>query len=432
MRVFFISKDLIAGNLAYLLKKEGHDVRLFIDEKGRKGNFTNLVQKVNTIKGGVSWVGRDGLIIFDDVGYGKMQDKLRSMGYLVVGGSELGDKLELNREFGQKIFAEHGLKTVPLKNFEDLDDAAVYIKNNPAPWVIKKNSGSTKFISYVGQLENGQDTLDLIKTYLNDKTTSGAKISLQKRVDGVEIGVGRFFNGNCWVGPIEFNIEYTRFMPGDIGPITSEMGTLAWYSEDEQNKLYQETIAKLEPYLKKINFKGDFELNCMVNESGAYILEATSRFGSPIVHLQTEIHESPWGKFLLALAKGENYDLKWKKGYGMVLCLTTPPFPYPKKSKDNYSYGINIHLENINNADMTHIHFEEVSARMDNSKQLYISDNRGYILYVTGIGSSVIEAQKKIYELTSKIIIPKVIYRNDIGSSFANKNEQLLRKWGYL
>ncbi|MDP2692946.1 MAG: hypothetical protein Q8O88_04875, partial [bacterium] len=117
MKILFISKDLIAGNLAYLLKKEGHDVRLFIDEKGRKYNFTNLVHKVQTIKEGVAWVGKDGLIIFDDVGYGKMQDRLRDKGYLVVGGSELGDKLELDREFGQKIFAEHGLKTVPLKDF---------------------------------------------------------------------------------------------------------------------------------------------------------------------------------------------------------------------------------------------------------------------------------------------------------------------------
>lgn len=432
MKILFISKDLIAGNLAYLLKKEGHDVKLFIDEKGRKSNFTNLVYKVNTIREGVSWVGKDGLIIFDDVGYGKMQDKLRNRGYLVVGGSELGDKLELNREFGQKIFAEYGLKTVPLKDFEDLDDAAIYIKKNPAPWVIKKNSGSTKFISYVGQLDDGRDTLDLIKTYLNDKTTSGAKISLQKRVDGVEIGVGRFFNGNNWVGPIEFNIEYTRFMPDDIGPITSEMGTLAWYSDDERNKLYRETIAKLEPYLRKINFKGDFELNCIVNESGAYILEATPRFGSPIVHLQSEIHKSPWGEFLLALAKGEDYDLKWKKGYGIVICLVVPPFPYPKRSKDNYSYGVNVHFNNLSKDDINHIHFEEVSVRMNDHKQFYISDKRGYILYITGIGYSVGDTQKKVYNLANKIIIPKVIYRNDIGSSLADKNEKLLKKWGYL
>src|SRR3989339_389960 len=378
MKILFISKDLIAGNLAYLLKKEGHDVRLFIDEKGRRGNFTNLVHKINTIKAGISWVGKEGLIVFEDV-----------------------------------------------------DEAAVYIKNNPAPWVIKKNPGSTKFISYVSRLENGQDTLDLIKTYLNDRTTSGVKISLQKRVDGVEIGVGRFFNGNSWVGPIEFNIEYTRFMPGDIGPITSEMGTLAWYSNDEHNKLYQETIAKLEPYLRKINFRGDFELNCMVNESGTYILEATSRFGSPIVHLQSEIHESPWGEFLLALAKGENYNLKWRKGYGIVLCLTTPPFPYPKKSKNNYSYGINVHFNGINDNNMNHIHFEEISIRTSDHEQLYISDRRGYILYVTGMGNSVPEAQEKVLNLANKIIIPKVLYRNDIGSSFVDKNEKLLKKWGY-
>ncbi len=432
MRVFFVSNDLIAGNLALLLKKEGHEVKLFIDDKDRRQNFTNIIPKINSLREGIDWVGKDGLIIFDDVGYGKKQDQLRKKGYLVVGGCELGDKLELDREFGQKIFAEYGLKTVVLKDFDNLDDAAVYIKTNPAPWVIKKNFGSSKFISYVGQLEDGRDSLDLVKAYLNDKTLSGIKISLHERVEGVEIGIGRFFNGKNWVGPIEFNCEYTRFLPGDIGPITSEMGTVAWYSQDEKNKLYQETLLKMEPYLKQINFKGDFALNCITNETGAYILEATSRFGSPIVHLQSEIHQSPWGELLLAIAKGEAYDFKWKSGYGLVLAITTPPFPYQKKLKENYSYGINIHFKDITEEDMTHIHFEEVSRRMNNDKQLYISDKRGYILYVTAVDSSIADAQNKLYSIARKIIIPKMIYRNDIGTSFDTTNKKLLQTWGYL
>src|SRR3989338_2570438 len=71
MKILFISKDLIAGNLAYLLKKEGHDVRLFIDEKGRRGNFTNLVHKINTIKAGIFWVGKGGLIFFANPKYAR-------------------------------------------------------------------------------------------------------------------------------------------------------------------------------------------------------------------------------------------------------------------------------------------------------------------------------------------------------------------------
>jgi phosphoribosylamine---glycine ligase len=432
MKVLFISKDLIAGNLANLLQNEGHEVKMYIDDKDRRQNFTNIVHKVGSIKDGVEWAGKEGLIVFDDSGYGKMQDGLRKKGYTVFGGCEMSDKLEFDREFGQKIFAKYGLKTVTLKDFDDLDDAAVYIKAHPAPWVIKKSCGSTKFVSYVGKLDDGRDTLDLIKAYLNDRATSHLKISLQKRIDGVEIGVGRYFNGDKWIGPIEFNIEHNMFMPGDVGPMTSEMGTLAWYSEDEGNKLYLETIAKLEPYLKEIKFKGDFELNCIVSESGPYILEATPRFGSPIIHLHSEIHNSPWGEFLYAIAKGEDYDLDWKKGYGIVLTIAVPPFPYPKKMKENYAYGINIHFKDLPEDEFEHIHFEEVSRRMHSQGQLYISDKRGYILYVTGIADDIQKAQEKVYSIAQRIIIPKVIYRNDIGTSFLKRDQDLLKNWGYL
>ena len=53
-------------------------------------------------------MGKKGLIVFDDVGYGKTQDYLRRDGYTVFGGCEAGDRLEKDREFGQKLFASYG------------------------------------------------------------------------------------------------------------------------------------------------------------------------------------------------------------------------------------------------------------------------------------------------------------------------------------
>jgi phosphoribosylamine--glycine ligase len=430
MKILFISTDLIAGSLAHELVKEGHDVRLFVKEKGRQDNFDNIITKTKNWRKDLPWVGKDGLIIFDDVGYGKIQDTLRKKGYRVVGGSELGDKLELDREFGQAIFTKYGLQTVDLKDFENIDDAVMYAKEHPSAWVVKRNN-SIKFVSYVGIFDDGRDVIDLLKNYMQNKATSDLKLSLQKRVYGVEIGVARFFNGFNWVGPIEFNIEHTRFLPGDIGPTTSEMGTLAWYSEDENNKLYRETLLKMEPYLREVNFKGDFALNCIVNETGAYILEATSRFGSPIIHLQNDVHLSPWGDFLSAIADGKDFDLKWKKGYGIVTLLAVPPFPYSKKVKENYFYGIHIHFKGLTEEEKTHIHLEEVSLRKETG-QLYVSDTRGYILYVTSIADTVEESQKLNHSIAERIIIPKIMYRNDIGSDFIKSSQKLLQNWGYI
>ena len=432
MKVLFVSNDLIGGNLAYLIKKEGHDVKLYIEDQGRHENFDNMVTKTYNWHKELRWVGKNGLIVFDDIGYGEEQDELRKKGYTVFGGNKWADKLEKDRVYGQKIFKEYGLKTVPLKDFKNIKTAIAFVKRNKKAWVIKQNNHHySKILNYIGELSDGRDVVGMLENYSRNIKLCNEKVSLHERIQGVEIGVGRYFNGKDWVGPIEFNIEYPKLFPGDVGPMTSEMGTLAWYSMDENNKLYKEIIEKMKPYLQKIDFRGDFEINCMVNETGAYPLEATPRLGSPIIHLHSEIHQSPWLEFLYAVAKGKKYNLKWKKGFGIVVLVAVPPFPNVEKTQRNLIYGSIVDIKNITDEELKHIHYEEVAIKKHN-KKYYVSDNRGYVLYVTGIASSIKKVQENVYGILKKIHIPRMFYRNDIGDSFLKINQTKLKKWGWL
>lgn len=430
MKILYISKDLISGDLPVRLKKEGCDVKLFIEKKESKKNLDNLIKKIDDWEKELDWVGKDGLIIFDDVGYGKIQDKLRSEGHIVFGGSELGEKLECNREFGQQIMKKYGLKTVPLKDFSGIQKAIEYVKKHPAKWVIKQNNHKYKNITYIGNLENGSDTIDLLERYKKDKKIHSQTITLQQKIEGVEISVARYFNGNDWVGPIEISLEHTKFFPGELGPTTNEMGTLAWYTKKE--KLFDETLALMKEYLKKADFRGDIAINCIVNKDGAFPLEITARIGSPIIHIQEELHLSPWNEFLFAVASGKNYDLKWKEGYGMVVFLATPPFPYGSRSSRSVLSNTKVYFDkNITEKEKNSVHFEEI-AKKKNKEQFFLSDNRGYVMYITGVGRTVEEARHKAYNLINKIYVPKSFYRNDIGMSFICKNRKILKDLGFL
>jgi phosphoribosylamine--glycine ligase len=432
MNILFISNECIAGNLAVILRKEGHNVKLYIKNKNDRQNFDNLVEKTYSWKKELEWVGKNGLIVFDDVGYGKTQDFLRKKGYKVFGGSKEADRLEQDREYGQKMFKELGLKTVDLKDFTDIEDAILFIKDNPKKWVIKCNDHSRKFLTYIGEYECGKDTISVLKSYYNNKYINREKITLHERINGVEIGVGRYFNGIDWVGPIEINFEHTRMFPDDVGPITSEMGTLAWYDGDEKNKLFIDVLSKFKSYLQSVNFKGDFEINCIVNESGAYPLEVTARMGTPIVHLQSELNISPWGEFLYAIANGEKYDLKFKKGFGIVNLIATPPFPFGRDNSKETLYGVNIYFDKLDIKELESIHFESISIRAgkDNG-QYFISGRDGYIAYTTAVADTIEKARLKSLNIIKKIIIPKAFYRNDIGKDIENKIPDL-KKWGYI
>lgn len=432
MRILFISsRNVIAADLARILKQEGNQVKLFIDDKDRKLNLDNIVEKTSDWRKELAWVGKDGLIVFDDVGYGKIQDDLRKKGYSVFGGCELGDELEVNREHAQNIFRQYDLQVLETFDFSNIDKCIEFIEKSKKIWVVKQNDHKLN-INHISQLNDNQDIIEVLRSCKNKYSDKIKTITIQEKAIGVEIGVGRYFNGRDWVGPIEINFEHKHFFNGGIGPMTTEMGTLAWYDGDEKNILFQKTIAKLKPYLQEINFKGDFELNFIINKKGIFPLEATTRLGSPIVYLQCEFNISPWGEFIKAIADGKKFDLKWKKGFGIVVLLAVPPFPYVSKLDKISPEGTRIYFKNVREKDYKHIYFEGVAKmNLKNKLQYYISDGEGYILYITGIGKTVENARKKVYNLINKIYIPKMMYRSDIGSKFITKDLKSLNQWGY-
>jgi phosphoribosylamine--glycine ligase len=307
-----------------------------------------------------------------------------------------------------------------------------FVKNNPKKWVIKSNDHNSKFLTYVGEFACGKDTVSVLKNYFHNKHLDREKITLHERVEGVEMGVGRYFNGQDWVGPIEINFEHTKMFPGDAGPVTSEVGTLAWYDSDENNKLFTDVLSRFKPYLQKIDFRGDFEINCIVNNDGAVPLEVTARMGSPIIHLHSELHISPWSEFLYAIACGQKYDLKFKKGFGVVNLVAAPPFPYGKKHSKETLYGINIYLDNLTADERKGVHLEGLSMRVGKDQgQYYISTDDGYLTYTTAVADTVEEAREKSLAIIKKMVIPKAFYRNDIGKDF-EENLPDLKKWGYI
>lgn len=433
MRILFISGELIAVQLALLLKTEGNDVKMYIEEKALRDCYDGLVDKVSDWRAEIGWVGKDGMIIFDDVGYGKEQDTLRKEGYRVVGGSELGDRLENDREYGQDILREYGIETLPCHNFSTAAEALDFVKTHPEDlWVLKKNGGHVSHFCYVP--ESGSNNEDVIGILEHSARLGVKEINLQKKVTGVEIGVGRYFNGTDWVGPIEVNVEHKSLFPNDLGPKTPEMGTLIWYEGNEENRLFQSTLAKLKEYLKSIDFRGDIDLSCFVSDQHIWPLEFTARFGSPATALQIELHNSRWTEFLSAVADGKPYDLDYKREVGIVVTLAVPPFPYyfDQASIENLSSGFPVLFSSkVTDEDMRHYHFEEMKMQ-EGGVGYVVAGAKGCVMHVGATGMNISEARDYVYKRIRKVTIPKVFYREDIGETFEKKDLGLLKEWGWI
>lgn len=437
MRILFVTEDFSGASLCMRLAKEGHEVRAHVGNPAYAQTLDGWVEKIPTLDAGLEWVGKSGLVVCDDNGFGPLQDRLRADRFSVVGGSAGGDLLEDDREHAQKIFAAHGLKSIPTYSFDSASQAAEFVERTGGEWVVKHNGHAEKSSCYVGRLSDGRDVIDLLRNAARHEAGNPSRYALQKRVRGVEIGVGRYFNGTDWIGPIEINIEHKKLFPGDLGPKTAEMGTLLWYIADENNRLFREVLGPLKPYLRGIGFRGDFDINCMVNEEGAWPMEATTRFGYPAVQAQMALHETLWGEFLKAVADGKSCDLRWRSGFAVVVLVAVPPFPFCPQNCDCAldPRGLAINFQQPPGLDdWAHIHFEGVAKESDftGAEHYRLIDHTGYVMHITGHGTTIETARAATYQRAENIVIPRMYCRLDIGEKFLREDQYLLNTWGWL
>ena len=178
------------------------------------------------------------------------------------------------------------------------------MRANPNRYVIKPSgeAQNLKGLLFVGEEEDGRDVIEVLEDYKRAWANQIQSFQLQRRILGVEVATGAFFNGREFVYPICVNFEHKKLFPGDIGPSTGEMGTAMFWSEP--NKIFNQTLRKMEPALAREGYVGYIDVNCIVNANGIYPLEFTARFGYPTISIQQEGLLTPMGELLHGLASG--------------------------------------------------------------------------------------------------------------------------------
>lgn len=426
MKFLFVSLESLSGDLAWTVKKEGHEVKAYIKEKSDYDVYNGFIDKVEKWEDWADWAD---VIVFDDVEFGEIAEKLRKKGKLVVGGSPYTDKLEIDREFGQAELKKYGINILPSSNFTGYDDAISYIKENPARYVFKP-SGNTpsggKGLLFIGQEEDSKDLVELLEQNKNVWQKKAPTFILQKFVAGVEVAVGAYFNGKNFVYPINVNFEHKRVFPGDIGPFAGEMGTLCFWSEP--NELFRATLGKMLPALQESGYVGYIDINCIVNGRGIYPLEFTSRLGYPTIFMHLEGIQMSAGEWLWRLAGGEDFELKTKNGFQIVVRISVPTFFAKAKDRETVEMYRDLPVLFKKSSNLDGIHIEDVKIE---DGVWRIAGESGVILSVTGSGTTVEEARRQVYARIQNIMLLNMFYRTDIGAKWGEDSDKL-HTWGYL
>jgi phosphoribosylamine--glycine ligase len=292
--------------------------------------------------------------------------------------------------------------------------------------VIKPNGEAANYkqLLYVGEEDDGKDVINILQAYKKIHAKLIKSFQLQKRIRGVEVAVGAFFNGKEFAYPINVNFEHKKLFPGDIGVNTGEMGTSMFWSEP--NRFFNHTLKKMEAKLAEEKYVGYIDLACIVNGNGIYPLEFTARFGFPTIGIQLEGILTPMGEFLYQLAKGELTRFRTKTGFQIGVYIVVPPFPYEdKKTFEAYSRDAVITFKKPDREGI-----QIVDTRTQNGEWL-VTGEVGVALLVCGSGPTMADAQRQAYRRIQNIRIPNMYYRRDIGDRWFTDTDKL-HNWGYL
>ncbi len=423
-KFLFVSKESSSGDLAWGLKKDGHDVKVYIRARGDSDVYDGFLEKIERWEDWTEWAD---VIVFDHVQFGEAADRLRKKGKLVVGGSAYTDRLEIDREFGQSELRRMGVNILPSWNFSDYDEAIKFIKENPSRYVFKPNGNTPsarKNLLFLGEEEDGKDLLEILEQNKSIWQKKASTFQLQKFVSGVEVAVGAFFNGKEFILPININFEHKRIYPGNIGPVTGDTGALMFWTEP--NYLFKETLEKMLPALKESGYVGYIDINCIVNGRGIYPLEFTARFGYPTIHVQLEGISMPPSEWLYNLARGENFELKVWRGFQVGVEVFVPTHLARDRETVEIYKDLPIFFRKEKNLEGIHIQDVKIEDGV-----WRIAGESGELLVVTGSGGTVEEARRQAYGRIQNIMIQNMFYRTDIGAEW-NTNGDRLHTWGYI
>jgi phosphoribosylamine--glycine ligase len=421
MRVLGIGARVDLGSLYLALLREGHEVRVHASDPTAAGAFGGLVETVPDWRAELGWVGRDGVVLFEKVGEGKLQDELRAAGYRVVGGSALADLLEYDRAFGQRALRDAGLRIAESRAFAGPAEAAAWLARNPGRFVHKHDNNARATV--VGEHPAGDDLL-----WVLGRTPPG-RVLLMERLEGVEVGVGAYFDGRRFLRPACVDFEHKRFFPGEMGEMTTEMGTLAGFEGSE--RLFEATLDRVAPLLAGAGHVGYVNLNMIIDERGAWPLEFTCRFGDPGFAVLAPLQRDGWGDLFERMLDGGRHErFAALPGWSVGIVLTVPPFPREDAASPPEDDPPLLYREPPGAEELAR-HHHPCDVRLENGR-LLARRRTGRAMVVTGTGAMVEAAQAGARARAGNVIAPDLRWRADIGNRFLLRDGARLRALGWL
>lgn len=338
-------------------------------------------------------------------------DELEKVGIPAFGPKADGGELEASKIRTKQILQKYGIPTAPAEVFEEVEPAIEYIRNRPAPIVVKAD-GLAAGKGVIVAADHGEAEAAVRDMLEGNKFgESGSRVLIEDCLVGDETSILVVVSGRDYL-VLPTSQDHKRIGEGDTGPNTGGMGTYspAEVVTPELLKTIDEEIVR--PSVEAIadegiDFRGTLFIGIMLTAEGPSVLEYNTRFGDPetqvvLPRLGCDVLELLWRA---AHGRLTGFELNVRDDAAMCVVIASNGYPgsYPKGDPIILPEPLPAHVSVIHAGTATNSSGHLVTAG-------------GRVLGVTATGSSLRAAADSAYAVCQAIECDSKVYRRDIGA----------------
>jgi phosphoribosylamine--glycine ligase len=337
-------------------------------------------------------------------------DAFRAAGLKIFGPTQQAAQLEASKDYAKAFMVRHGIPTAAYATFTDAAAAHAHVEAKGAPIVIKADGlAAGKGVVVAATVAEAHAAVDMMLGE-NKLGAAGARVVIEEYLTGEEASFIVMVDGEH-VLPLATSQDHKRLLDGDRGPNTGGMGA---YSPAPlitpelhariMREIIQPTVAGLRA--EGVPYTGFLYAGLMIDAAGnPRVLEYNCRMGDPETQPIMMRLKSDFLALLEHALSGtlHQVEAEWDRRTALGVVLAAAGYPEAPRTNDVIT-GLPAPGED-------YMVFHAGTALRDGQ----VVTSGGRVLCVTALGDTVKMAQRRAYEVASRIHFAGMQMRHDIG-----------------
>ena len=337
-------------------------------------------------------------------------DALDDAGIASFGPRQSAARIESSKSFAKALCAQAGIPTSVSKSFTRSVPAKAYLRELPAPYVVKADGLALgKGVIVASALKEAEQAVD--EMFGGAFGAAGEAIVIEEFLEGEEVSFFALSDGKN-ILPLIAAQDHKRAFDGDQGPNTGGMGCYSPVPAFDARARAQTLTRVMEPTIAALAargtpYRGVLFAGLMMTKSGPKVIEFNARFGDPETQIMMVLMKSDILPALMATHSGmlAREKIEWHDGSAITVVMATQGYP------GNYGKGSILRgLDRASAHEGVTIFHAGTAVREGNTVA-----NGGRVLNVTARGMDLKEARDRAYAAIADINWPEGFYRRDIG-----------------